>query len=383
MALASAAAMVRVTHGLLRLTSPSDRRGGIDLRLRAWEVQNWFDGLPVYGRLESADYPPASYPMIWPFTGWMDVLTARWIWAALTVLLLCVFAGLLWRAAKSRPVEQRLWLALLPLCGYATHGLLVTGQVVAFALVPLLLGILILARSRSVGLDLLGAALVLVALIKPTLTVPLVWIAFIVPGRIRPAALIVGGYAALTLLAAAFQPVGIVELFRGWLAQGDWVNLGATYGNAQKLLGIAGLSDWFVPFALIAVLAIGIWVYRYRDSDIWLLIGATALAARLLTYHRSFDDLLIVLPLVALARIAWDSVDSRTRVLAGSLAAALWLGMMTPRVALADVSAALWAINACLPVLWLLTLGFLVREAHRHRIIVRADWSAVPARSAA
>ena len=128
------AAAVRVTHGVARLVSTTDRRGGIDLRFRFHEVQAWFGGLPVYGRLETADYPPASYAMFWPFVGWTDMLTARWIWAVATVLLLLAFARILWREGMGRTTTEKAWLALLPLAGYATHGLLVTGQVAVFAL---------------------------------------------------------------------------------------------------------------------------------------------------------------------------------------------------------------------------------------------------------
>jgi hypothetical protein len=37
---------------------------------------------------------------------------------------------------------------------------------------------------------------------------------------------------------------------------------------------------------------------------LWLLLGVTALVARFWTYHRWYDDLLILLPMIALFRIA-------------------------------------------------------------------------------
>lgn len=370
----TAAAIIRVAHGVARLTSSTDRRAGIDLVFRWHEVHAWFAGLPVYGRLETADYPPASYPVLWPFIGWTDTITtARWIWAAVTLGLLLWFAWMLWREAAGRSMSERACLASLPLCGYATHGLLVTGQVTVLALVPLLAGLLLLARSKSLATDIVGAALVIVGLVKPTLTVPLVWIAFLVPGRLRPAALIVGGYAAMTLFAAAYQADGVIQLAQGWLAQGDRVNLGATYGNLQKVLGMAGGGDLFLPIALLVIVATGAWVYRHRAVDIWLLIGATALVARLLTYHRSFDDMLVVLAVMAVFRTSVTASSHGARAMATVLTIALFAGTMAPRVALAEVSIALELINRALPILWLFSLGFIALEAHRRRIAIESS----------
>ena len=38
-----------------------------------WRCRAWFAGLPVYGSLEHADYPPASYAILWPALGWLDL----------------------------------------------------------------------------------------------------------------------------------------------------------------------------------------------------------------------------------------------------------------------------------------------------------------------
>ena len=47
--------------------------GAIDLRLRHKEVAHWFSGSKVYYTIGTAIYPPASYALFWPFTGWLSL----------------------------------------------------------------------------------------------------------------------------------------------------------------------------------------------------------------------------------------------------------------------------------------------------------------------
>jgi hypothetical protein len=299
----------------------------------------------------------------------VDFGTARWIWAALSVVLLAAFAWVLWKESEDRPMAERAWLAALPLAGYATHGMLVTGQVTALSIVCMVIGTLILVRGGELLHDVLGAALVIVGLVKPTLGVPLVWVAMLAPRRWRPALFIAGGYAAITIAAAAFQPDDLLALVAGWLGQSDDVNLRASYGNVQWALAHFGMQFAFLPVALAIVALSGYWVYRHRSRDPWQLLGAMAIVARLLTYHRSFDDLLLVLPIVALARLAARR-DGRLGLVAGGLAVALWLGTLAPRFLLANASAALAALNLALPALWIVALACLCLTAERERATV-------------
>ena len=49
---------------------------------------------------------------------------------------------------------------------------------------------------------------------------------------------------------------------------------------------------------------LGVWVYRYRRVDLWVQLGVIAIVARFWAYHRQYDDVVVVLALVALFRIA-------------------------------------------------------------------------------
>ena len=58
-----------------------------------------------------------------------------------------------------------------------------------------------------------------------------------------------------------------------------------------------------VPAAVITTAVLGFWTYRQRHGDMWILLGVTAIVSRLWVHHRSYDDMLVVLPMIALFRI--------------------------------------------------------------------------------
>ena len=105
----------------------------------------------------------------------------------------------------------------LPVSMYATSITIGNGQLPLHLLPALAVGLELLSRRGSEWrTDLLAAGLVLVALVKPSVTVPFLWLALFVPGRLRPALLIGLGYLALTLFAASFQDSEVVPLASDW-----------------------------------------------------------------------------------------------------------------------------------------------------------------------
>ena len=56
---------------------PTSPPGAIDLKLMHRLVDDWFAGRRIYGELGSAVYPPATYVLLWPLVGWLDVGPAR------------------------------------------------------------------------------------------------------------------------------------------------------------------------------------------------------------------------------------------------------------------------------------------------------------------
>ena len=249
-------------------------------------------------------YPPASYAILWPLLGWLDFQTARWFWAATTVASLWWLICLVIRESGAKTALECAFVALLPLSMYATGATIGNGQVVVHLLPALVAAVLLLDRARAGwGRDLLVGFLVAATLVKPTVSLPFCWIVLVVPRRPRPALLVFLGYIVLTVFAASFRDQELVPLLRDWLPQA-MSSVSPGQANLRSGLMVLGLENWVLPATLGVFLLLGVWTFCYRRADIWLLMAVTALVARFWTYHRWYDDLLVLLPMVALFRIA-------------------------------------------------------------------------------
>ncbi|MFL5494452.1 MAG: glycosyltransferase family 87 protein [Gemmatimonadales bacterium] len=313
-------------------TSPT---GAVDLKLLHRLVHEWFAGRPVYRELSSAVHPPATYVLLWPMLGWLGVGPARWLWAATTLVALTALVYLVVRESRAEGALERTFMALIPCSIYATGAAIGNGQLIVHLLPMMLCGLLILHQERQKQeARLLGAALILATLVKPPISVPFLWLVLFVPGSAGPVSLIAIGYCILTLFAVSFQDSPLTALLHDWQSRSSSVAVTAGYGNVANLhvwLGSLGLKEWIFPTSLALLLALGLWSYRYRHIDLWLLMGVTSCIARFWTYHRWYDDALILLPIVTLFRIAKRGPsDQADDVIAGVLLAVTLLLMLAP-----------------------------------------------------
>ncbi|MDQ2910354.1 MAG: glycosyltransferase 87 family protein [Actinomycetota bacterium] len=380
----AAEAFVFLSYELWRLLLDKGSMGAVDLGLRLDETHTWFDGLPVYGRFITAVYPPATYAILWPFVGSLQFNPARWLWAATSVVSLVWLAILLVRESKAGGRLERALVVLMLLSIYPTGQTIGNGQLLTLVLPPLLTGLLLLGRSsRGLLLDLLVAMLLVVSLVKPTGSLPFLLLACFLPSGIRALLLTSLGYIGLTLLAASYQSPALPTLVHRWLdgsrdlaaAHGS-----AFYANADAWLGSLGLKSWILPVSLAILVAFGLWTWRHRRVDLWLLIGVAAIVARFWSYHRSYDDLLILLSMVAFFRIAKEGGAARNHdVLAGLLLALTLAVMVVPsglfffprplRVWFTSLESAIWLVG----------LAFLLLEA-RAANLARGRPSSTPRR---
>ena len=376
--LALLVACVRIPQGLWRLLYFGGSRRVYDLRFRTLETKTWFSGEPVYGALQTAGYPPAAYPVLWPFVGWADISVIRWIWAVTMLALLVWLAAFLVRESGAQTLPEKAVIALFPFAAYSTYAVMNTGQLILHILPALFVGLFLLTRPPvSLWRDLGATVLLLAALVKPTLTVPFFWIAFFAPKRWRPAVFIVIGYIALTLFASAFQAHGVVDLIKGWLGQQEHVQAGQSAANLHSWLFALSQEQLLLPIALTLLLGLAVWTYRRRDTDTWLLAGVAAVVARMWMYHRYFDDLLILIPMIALWRAARLASDQRLRVTAGLLAGALWGSLLLPRLLITDYPTVhLLIIDIMQPLLWVVALAVMVYAAVPGRL--RDNFAAEP-----
>jgi hypothetical protein len=332
-------------------------------------VRRWFASMPVYSESSFAVHPPASYVILWPFFGWLEITPARWFWLATMAAAILWLAYLIVRESGASTAVERAFVALLLLSMYATAATVRTGQLTIELLPLILVGLLLLYRRRpGLGRDFLSAALLLLALVKPTVSVPFLLLLLVIRGGLRPALLIAFGYVALTLFAAAYQKAGLTTLSREWLTRSSALAASAGTANLHIWLAAIGLQTWILPASLLALLGLGWWIHRHRQVDLWLLIAVSAIVTRFWTYHRPYDDVLLLLPEVALFRLAKRGPsDGGVDVVAAALLALTALGMLAPlqlprlpigwRVLFTDGNA----------LVWFTLLLFLMKQAGREK----------------
>ncbi len=308
-----------------RLTLQGGEKGAIDLGQRYREVALWFDREPLYRLTGTAVYPPASYAMMWPFLGWLEKAAARWLWFATTIPVLYWFTRALLRESLVEQARLRAVVVLIPLSFYATGATIGNGQLTLHVVAATLAALLLILRAPvSAGRDALGAALIIFGLIKVTVAAPFFWIVLFLPKRLRPAIFVLLGYAALTLIAAAFQEASIAQLFEDWLhraqegtkwgaSRGSTSNVhtwlseakegAAAGGDGESWLSLYSLSSMHRSVTAGMLGLLGLLIFCHRRADAWLLVGITGVVARFWVYHMWYDDLLILFPVIALLRI--------------------------------------------------------------------------------
>jgi len=362
-------ALLKLRHAFWRLIWEQSPDGANDLQWFHTLVHQWFAGRFLYTQDEGATYPPATYAILWPLLGWGGFTPARWLWAATAVVALAWLAYLLVRESGAKTPLERLFIALMILSIKATSVTIGNGQLIIHLLPALLAGLVLIHRGRGTwGRDLVSAALILASLVKPSVSVPFFWMVLFVPRRPRPALLICLGYTALTMFSASFQDAGLPILIRGWLARSSEPAVVAGNANLHLWLGVLGLKQWIFPVSLVALGALGLWSYVHRDRDFWLLLGVTALVARLWTYHQFYDDLLVLLPIVALFRLAkghprGDGGD----ITAGLLLAITYAGLLAPGRPVLFGRVWHFLFGATQAAIWIVVLIFFLTLASREK----------------
>lgn len=302
-------ALLAFKAGFWRLLFDPGPSGAVDLKIVHDGIQHWFSGRPTYIEVKTAVYPPATYLLLWPFLGWLEVTPGRWLWGATTGGALVWLIYLILKESRADTLLERIFIVLILLSMYATGITIGNGQRIIHLLPMLLTGLFLLSPGNHKWYeDLLPAGLVLVTLMVPNISAPFFWMAVFVPRRVRPVIFIAIGYIALTLLAASFQETNIIQVLRSFMGRAlkgiEHGSMHGGYANLQTLLINLGMKEWILPVSLTTLGALGFWIYRHRDGERWILLGVTALFARFWAYHRLYNDLLILLPMIALFRIA-------------------------------------------------------------------------------
>jgi hypothetical protein len=120
------------------------------------------------------------------------------------------------------------------------------------------------------------------------------------------------------------------------------------------------LKPFAVIISTIIFAAWGIWLYRHAECDPWTLLGATALVARMGCYHRSYDDGLVFLAVIALHRLWRQGSPSAGWLLVGVTCS---LELPIPMVYQPDLLMA--TVHAFMGIMWLAALFFLMAKPDR------------------
>lgn len=379
-AIMTLAAVLRLSHELPRLVWLQGSNPAIDLEQRYNEVQLWFAGEHIYSQLEVGGvYPPASHAILWPFLSYSSWTLVRWIWAISSIVGLGWFIHLFLKASKTERVIEKIFISLLCLASYATNVTIGNGQLTIHVLAPLLAGLLLLDKKDGWNDDILASLLFVFTLVKPTLSAPFFWIVLFRPGRLRPVMIVLLSYTAFALIAVAFQQSSFVTLHLDWLARSntgiDEGSLGtgdgfAGYGDIHNLMGNLGLRQFNSLASILILLALGYWTYVNRFVNLWLLLGVTGIVTRMFAYHRVYDDMLILLPILALFRLSQQSqISDAIKVWSGSLMAIATMASFVPASLrlLSPPWNRLFTVGQ--PCLWIILLIFLLYQAREARRI--------------
>ena len=308
----------------------------VDLKQRYVEVRRWFS-VPKSFDFSLLTYQPASYLMLWPLLGWGPLAAVRWLWA-LTSIALLVWLGRIIASESQASTRLEKWLiVLVPISMYATGATIGNGQLIIHLLTPMLAGLLILKkRPVSFKNDLLASSFILFSLVKSSIGVPFFWIAIFMPRRMRPAILVVSAYVMLTVLSFMLlkAPMEIDAKLLDNISQVAASSV--EWGNEVRVADLPtwlhhlGMDRWMLPFSFLFVGLLGLWVWRHNTSDFWIICGVAGIWARFLTYHRWYDDLLLLPAMLALFRLAKCDRTFRTRLFAGVLFALMIPAMIAP-----------------------------------------------------
>ena len=274
--------------------------------------------VPKYGfRVESnpsrGGYPPWSFLPGYVFYGLPWPLTRIWF-ALLNLTLTAGIVVWLRRASRFQFERPTVSASLLPIAAIlAVSGFTRTLSMGQYGIICVasLVGALVLAEAPGKRADIGAGVLLGLALSKPSLAIP-----FLIPFLFRR--------RWLTLCTCAMYLI-IATLVIWWTSGVDPVTMFGKIGDAvyysagqgQEPVAKAVTSGvdpvWAIRVTAIAVMGMFSWLVYRSPKLAWIeLFAGASVASRLWTYHRSYDDVILVFLLAVLVMKAMRSPDRIT-----------------------------------------------------------------------
>ncbi len=307
------AAGIWLAYQLWRLIElPVAHFGAVDLHHRRSELSAWF--LPG-GFGDGPIYPPATLFLLRPLVLSPPFAVARWLWALLNLGCLLGLTREAIRLSRAPTRGARALAVLTVLSAYATGASLGNGQLNLIVLCALCAAWRLAdVEERGLARDFAVGALLVIALLKPSLSGPLV--------------------CALPLLGAwraGFLGAGLY----GLCTAGAYLlrDPGRTYDAGTITAHVAfrateytghGVSLYFV-LALSLLALSWLWVWMHRDGDRWRLFALVAMLTHGMMGRYWFDDVLMLFATLLLLRELYTRpFQHRGTRLAALLACALF-----------------------------------------------------------
>lgn len=356
-------AVSRLAYQLWRLLLNPGWNGAIDLRIIYESVDLWFKG----EALREIIHLPATYAIIWPLTGWLSFGSARWLWAVLYAVSLVWLFRIVVAETGVKKREEILFAALFILSIYPTGITIGNGQVILF-LLPCILTAVFMEREHESGIirDIILSLLFLISSLKITVTAPFFLIALVTQRAIRPLTIAACGYLVLTYVAISYRDAGLVETLKTWMHDCSAVAARGGYANIHIWLITPGLERLIFPASFVLIAAFSLWLFKFRKTDIWIQLGVAAIIARIWTYHRLYDDLLILVPIITIFRIVRNNqLSPNERLAADLLLVITCLALLSPGTFLQLPPPLGTLFRTGQAVIWLSLLVFLVYYSYK------------------
>ena len=290
----------RLFYQVWRLLFKDGGNGANDLLLLRQWIIDWFEGKPIYSYILF----PATFPTLWPITGWLSIEATRWLWLGLYAVALWVLVRILKSGAVIRDGKETVLLALFVLTIYPTGVTIGNGQM-ALLLLPAVVAGLIISRDGNLTpwRRAAAVALLIFSSSKLPVTAPFFLILMISLKDLKTMTAVGLSYIALTFFSLSFRKMSIPEFTSRWTNETPGVVTVGGHGNIHHFLSPLGIDNFLLPSSALILAALAVWIYKFRKTDFWVQLGVAAIIARFWAYHRLYDDILMIIPMAAVLRL--------------------------------------------------------------------------------
>jgi hypothetical protein len=294
--------------GNVELVAGDAASAAIDLRNRDYEQAFFMEGKDPYDHMVGSE-PPWGYVfgqvLVWP--PWPAV---RGYFAAINLIALAWLMIWAYREPRGATVEARL---LIMAAVFAFGGSCTATEVgqISIVVTALLAGALSCDRARR---PYLCGLLVALALIKPTIAAPFA-VALLVTARYR-AVLAAAAYGAAATAVAWLVTNTSPILMLQQLAHGAAQFISDGTLGLVDLVTMLGASPAAVVWLPLLIALPGLALMAGVRPSLPIAFAVATVWARLWTYHKSYDDVMLVFVLVPLGVFALRQAPSRLAVVA-------------------------------------------------------------------